>query len=50
MTQLNIGPDQAGQWYADIKAAASMLTLFHASNMDELAQRLCDIADTIADQ
>jgi len=50
MTQLNLGPDQAGQWVADIRAAAAMLSLFHASNTDELAERLGEIAETIADQ
>lgn len=50
MPQLNIGADQAGQWYADIRAAASVLRALHGSNTDELAQRLCDMADTIAEQ
>jgi len=50
MTQLNLGADQAGQWVTDIRAAAAMLTVFHASNTDALAERLAEIAEAIEGQ
>ena len=42
--------DTAGQWCCDLRAAACMLKCFHASNTDELAERLAEMAETIADQ